>query len=112
MKDKLIYKDFIGNVHFSTTDLVFYGKLEGINDLVTFEGETVAELKKSFEESVDDYIELCKQVGKNPLKSFKGSFNVRIDPELHSKAFTKASLSGKSLNQFVQDAIRKEVESL
>ena len=112
MTDKLVYKDFIGTVHFSTKDSVFFGKLEGINDLVTFEGETVKALKTAFEESVNDYIELCKEVGKDPLKSFKGSFNVRITPELHSKAFTKASLKGESLNQFVQEAIRKEVASL
>ena len=112
MTDKLLYKEFIGTVHFSTKDLIFYGTIEGINDLVTFEGETVTELKKSFEESVDDYIDICNEIGKNPLKSFKGSFNVRINPELHSKAFKLASLKGKSLNQFVQEAIEKEVSSL
>lgn len=111
MTDKIEYKDFIGTVHFSTKDSVFYGKIEGINDLVTFEGQTVQELKVAFEESVDDYIELCKEIGKDPLKSFKGSFNIRIDPELHSKAFKAASLMGKSLNQFVQEAIEKEVRS-
>ena len=112
MTDKLVYKDFIGTVHFSTKDSIFYGKIEGINDLVTFEGETVVDLKRAFEESVDDYIEICKEVGKDPLKSFKGSFNVRIAPELHSKAFKTALLKGKSLNQFVQEAIEKEVGSL
>lgn len=112
MTDKMIYKDFIGTVHYSTNDSVFYGKIEGINGLVTFEGETVKELKKAFEESVDDYIELCKQTGKNPLKSFKGSFNVRIAPELHSRAFKIATMRGKSLNQLVQEAIEKEVGSL
>ena len=112
MTDKLIFKDFIGTVHFSTKDSVFYGKIEGINDLVTFEGETVDELKMAFEDSVKDYIELCKEVDKEPLKSFKGSFNVRIDPKLHSKAFKVASMNGKSLNQFVSEAIRKEVASL
>ncbi len=112
MTDKLVYRDFIGTVHFSTKDSVFHGKIEGINDLVTFEGETVSDLTKAFEESVDDYIELCNEVGKDPLKSFKGSFNVRIAPDLHSKAFKTASLRGKSLNQFVQEAIEKEVESL
>lgn len=112
MTDKLLYKEFIGTVHFSTKDLIFYGTIDGINDLVTFEGETVKQLTKAFEESVDDYIELCNEIGKDPLKSFKGSFNVRIAPELHSKAFKSASLKGKSLNQFVQEAIEKEVSSL
>lgn len=111
MNDRLVFKHFIGSVHFSTKDSIFHGKLEGINDLVTFEGETVNKLKAAFEESVDDYIELCAEVGKDPLRSFKGSFNVRIAPELHSKAFAKATLNGKSLNQFVQEAIKKQVES-
>ena len=111
MTDKLQYKDFIGSVHFSAKDAVFYGKIEGINDLVTFEGESVQKLQSSFEEAVDDYIQLCTEVGKNPLKSFKGSFNVRIDPSLHSKAFKAAMLEGLSLNQFVQKAIEKDLMS-
>ena len=111
MKDKLLYKEFVGTVHFSAEDAVFYGKIEGINDLVTFEGETVMALKGAFEESIEDYITLCKEVNKEPMKSFKGSFNVRIAPELHSKAFKAASLKGKSLNQFIQEAIEKEVEA-
>lgn len=107
MTDKLIYKEFIGSVQFSSTDEVFHGKLEGINDLITFEGESVKELKIAFEDAVEDYLELCKELNKEPLKSFKGSFNVRIEPELHSKAFRLAQLSGKSLNEFVKDAIEK-----
>lgn len=109
MIDKIIYKDFIATIHYSTIDEVFLGKIEGINDLVTFEGENVKDLKNAFEEAVDDYIDLCKEVGKEPMKSFKGSFNIRISPELHVKAFEKALIEGKSLNQFVQQAIEKEV---
>ncbi len=111
MTDKLEYKDFIGSVHFSTKDSVFHGKLEGVNDLVTFEGVSVDELKNAFHEAVDDYIELCEDIGKIPFKSFKGSFNVRITPDLHSKAYKIAVLKGKSLNQFVQEAIEREVDS-
>ena len=68
MKDVLTYKEFVGSVHFSTDDEIFFGKIEGIDDLVTFEGTSVAELKKSFKESVDDYIELCKRENKVPGK--------------------------------------------
>ena len=70
----------MGSVHFSATDNTFFGKLEGINDLVTFEGSSVSQLKKSFRDSVKDYKALCEQTGKNANQSFKGSFNVRIDP--------------------------------
>ena len=105
MKDKLKYKEFIGTVHFSTSDDVFFGKIEGINDLITFEGETVSKLKKAFKEAVEDYLELCKETGKEVFRSFKGSFNIRLNPELHSKLFENATLDGKTLNQYVKEAI-------
>ena len=59
------YKKFIGSVNFSVTDKRFFGKIEGINDLVTFEGNSVKDLKMAFHESVDDYLALCKEAGKN-----------------------------------------------
>lgn len=109
MTDRLVYQDIIGSVHFSSEDETFYGKLEGIPDLVTFEGNTVSELKKSFEEAVIDYKELCIETGRNYKKSFKGSFNVRIDPRLHELAYMKATKKGISLNQFVQETLKKEL---
>lgn len=112
MENVLQYKDFIGTVSFSEADKIFFGKIEGINDLVTFEGETVDELINAFHEAVEDYLELCKQVNKEPMKSFKGSFNVRINPELHRKAYQKAVMKKKSLNQFVQEAIEHELEHI
>ena len=73
MKDILQYKDFIGSVHFSAEDGVFFGKIEGINDLVSFEGSTVDEIKTAFIEAVEDYIDICKQTGKTLQKSYKGT---------------------------------------
>ncbi|RPI76598.1 MAG: type II toxin-antitoxin system HicB family antitoxin [Desulfobacteraceae bacterium] len=110
MKDVLSYKDFIGSVHFNAEDEVFFGKIEGIDDLVSFEGKSVEELKRAFEESVEDYMRLCKENRKEIEKSYKGSFNVRIAPELHRKAKRKATLLGISLNQFVQKAVEDELE--
>lgn len=109
MKDVLTYKGFLGSIHFDAEDKVFHGKIEGINDLVTFEGDSVKEIIKAFHEAVDDYITLCKEVGKEPFKSAKGSFNVRISPEIHKKALEKAAILGISLNQLVQKAIEDEV---
>ena len=110
MTDKLTYKGFIGSVHFEGEDEIFFGKIEGINDLVTFEGESVSTLKNAFAEAVDDYLALCESIGKEPFKSFKGSFNIRITPQLHRKAFQLATLKGMTLNQFVQHAIEKGVQ--
>lgn len=74
MKDVVSYNGFMGRVHFSSEDEVFHGKLEGVNDLVTFEGRSVEELKKAFQDAVEDYIEICKSIGKDPHKSYKGFF--------------------------------------
>lgn len=80
MKDTLTYGQFTGSVRFSAEDNTFFGKIEGIRDLITFEGQSVAELTTAFREAVDDYLDLCRRVGKEPLKSAKGSFNIRIPP--------------------------------
>jgi len=112
MKDTLTYKDLIGSVHFNAEDMVFYGRIEGINDLVTFEGRDVDELIDAFHEAVDDYVELCHEAGKEPLQSCRGSFNVRINPDMHRKALQKALSEGISLNRLVQRAIAKEVASV
>ena len=109
MKDVLTYKNFIGSVHFSAEDKVFHGKIEGIGDLITFEGQTVSELIKAFHEAVNDYLELCKEAGKEPERPFKGSFNVRIPSDLHRKAAKKATIMGISLNQLVQKALEEKV---
>jgi predicted HicB family RNase H-like nuclease len=109
MKDVLQYKDFIGSVHFSAEDDVFFGKIEGISDLITFEGTHVNELKESFQEAVDDYIEICMQTRKPLQKPYKGNFNVRVAPELHKKAVQKSLILGISLNKLVQKAIEKVV---
>ena len=99
------YKDFHASVHFSLEDEIFYGKIEGIDDSVTFEGDSVSGLKYAFKEAVVDYLSICKKICKDPHKSFKGSFNVRIKPELHKQASFKSLEKGVSLNQLVEEAI-------
>ena len=89
MKDVLIYKGFIGSVHFSTDDNVFFGKVEGINDLITFEGETVKELTESFHYMVDEHIADCKKENVSIEKSYNGSFNIRLTPDLHRRGFAR-----------------------
>jgi predicted HicB family RNase H-like nuclease len=109
--NRLKYKDFYGSVEYSASDECFYGKIIGSADLVTFEGESVDNLKKAFTEAVEDYLVLCKEAGKEPQKSYKGSFNIRISPELHKEAAAVASREGISLNALVERAIFDEVHA-
>ena len=109
MKDVITYKGFIGSVHFVSEDRVFYGKIEGINDLITFEGKTVDQLDEGFKYMVDEHIKDCKKNNFPLEKSYKGNLNIRLAPELHKKAAHNATLKGISLNQYINDAIRKEL---
>lgn len=111
MTNQIKYKEFIGSVNFSMEDEVFYGKIEGINDLVTFEGDNVTDLKSAFEEAVDDYIDICQTVGKDPLKSFKGSFNVRLSADMHAQLYRQALIEGKTLNQYIKDILSQKLET-
>ena len=109
MKNIMRHKGFIGSVHYSPEDDRFHGRIEGIDDLVSFEGRSVAELKKSFREAVEDYLELCHKAGKHLNKSYGGTFNVRVASELHKQAVRKAISEGITLNRLVRRALEKEV---
>jgi predicted HicB family RNase H-like nuclease len=103
--DLLKYKDYYASVQFSAEDEIFFGKVLGIEDLISFEGTSVKELKKAFYHAVDDYIKDCRKSGKEPNKTYKGSFNVRISSELHKEASIFAASRNISLNDFVKTAI-------
>ena len=106
MKDNTLeYKGYIANIAYSPDEEVFYGKIFGINDLVTFEADTAKALKPAFIEAVEDYLETCAEVGKDPDKVFKGVFNVRIPSSLHKDAANMAVKNQLSLNDFVSKAI-------
>ncbi|MEI7597335.1 MAG: type II toxin-antitoxin system HicB family antitoxin [Bacteroidota bacterium] len=109
--DALTYKGYIGVVKFSSEDEVFFGKIEHINDTITFESDNAHNLKKAFEDAVDDYLIFCTEKGVKPDKPFKGSFNVRIKPVVHKMAQMEALGRGISLNKFIETAIEKELEN-
>lgn len=101
----ITYKGYIGTVEYSHEDKVFWGKIHGINDIVTFEADTAIDLEPSFHESVDDYLETCKKIGKEPEKVFKGSFNVRMKPENHKKLYETSLKEGLSLNAVLEKTV-------
>ena len=101
----LEYKGYHTKIEFDSESWVLRGKIEGINDLINFESDDMATIEKEFHEAVDDYLEFCKEVGKEPEKEYKGCFNVRISPELHKKLARVAFENGTSLNATVEEAI-------
>jgi len=111
MKDSITYISFIGSVHYADEDEVFYGKIEEINDLITFEADNVKDLKESFKLMVDEHIKDNEKTGLPLKKSYKGSLNKRIPGKLHEKASELALFEGISLNQFIQQATQHEINT-
>ena len=106
----LKYKGYIGSVSYSEPDKVFFGQIEGIDDLVTYEGESVQELTSSFHEAVEDYLIFCEEHNCKPEKSYSGAFNVRVAPCLHRDIANLAAEAGISINAFVKRALAEAVK--
>ena len=106
MKNTMEYKGYIGSVEFSEIDEVFFGKVLGIRALISYEGTTAKELIADFHEAVDAYLELCKETNEEPEKAYKGSFNIRISPELHKQVAVYAMSHQVSLNSLVERALQ------
>lgn len=105
MSNYLEYKGYIGSIEFSEVDLVFYGKVQGIRSLISYEGETAKALVEDFHSAIDDYLTLCMERGVEPERAYKGTFNIRISPELHKAVAIYAYEHKKSLNSVVENAL-------
>jgi predicted HicB family RNase H-like nuclease len=103
------YKGYVGKVEFDDEAGIFHGEVLDTRDVITFQGQTVAELKTAFQESIDDYLAFCKERGEEPNKPFSGQFVTRIPPELHRQVNLAASVSGKSLNAWVAEQLQAAV---
>lgn len=97
----LTYKGYQGRFEYDPDADIFHGEVLHLNDAVTFQGRSIDELKQALEDSIEDYLLLCKKLGKEPERLFSGRFNIRISPELHQKIARKAAESGVSLNSWI-----------
>ena len=109
MSNVLEYQGYYGTVEFSAEDKTLFGKVIGVNSLISFEGDSVQSLRTDFEGAVDDYLAMCAEQGIAPEKAYKGSFNVRLPPELHRALAMHSATRGQTLNAAVEDAIRHYV---
>ncbi|MDP9835784.1 putative HicB family RNase H-like nuclease [Neorhizobium huautlense] len=101
------YKGYAARIEFDAEDEVFAGHIAGINDVIGFHADNVADLKAAFHEAVDDYLATCAELGKQPQKPYSGRVMFRIDPQVHANAARAAELSGKSLNEWAGEVLAK-----
>jgi predicted HicB family RNase H-like nuclease len=97
----MTHKGYEGIAKFDEEAGIFTGEVINTRDVITFQGKSVAELKRAFEESVADYLEFCASRGEEPDKPFSGMFTVRMSPEMHRHVALEARRKGKSLNAYV-----------
>lgn len=101
------YKGYFGQVSYDDTARIFHGEVIGLKDTITFQGTTVEELEKAFKDSVDDYLAWCKERGEKPQKTFSGTLNLRMSPELHANLAFEAARQGMSLNDLINTKLSK-----
>lgn len=109
MNNTMEYKGYIGSVEFSEADGVFFGKVQGIRSLISYEGTTARELVDDFHSAVEDYLALCEAEGIAPEVAYKGSLNVRLGEDLHRRAAIYALAHQQSLNSFIEEAVREKL---
>ena len=109
MKNTIEYKGYIGSVEFSEEDGVFFGKVQGIKSLISYEGTNAVELVEDFHGAVDEYLAMCKEENVEPEIAYKGSFNVRLSGDLHRRAALYAMSHQQTLNSFIEEAVRSKL---
>ena len=107
--NSMTYKGYTARVEYSAEDDCFVGHLIGMRDIVSFDAATVKQLQSRFRKAVDDYLWASEQLGAKPEKPYSGRMMVRVAPELHAKASIAAQSAGKSLNQWVSQALERAV---
>lgn len=109
MTNILTYRSYSAAVEFDAEDALFFGRIAGIRDGVSFHAESVPALVAAFHEAVDDYLETCARLGKSPERPYSGKLMLRIDPALHASSAKAAELAGMSLNQWTEQVLRTAV---
>jgi len=104
------YKGYTARVEYDERDNIFVGRILGIRSIISFHGETVAELRAEFEHAVKDYLAECKKEGLHPEKPASGKLLLRVPPEVHGRALVAAQAAGKSLNQLATEVLQQAVQ--
>ena len=106
------YKGYTGHLEIDEQAGLLFGRVLDIKDVITFQGNTVEEARQAFQDSVDDYLEFCQELGQEPAKAFSGNLPLRTTPERHRKLFIAATKAGKSMNAWMDDVLDKAADQI
>lgn len=105
------YKGYTGIVNYDEEAKLFHGEVVGLKDVITFQGTSVKELEKAFKDSIDEYLDFCKELKRTPEKPYSGKLILRLPPEIHERAAFEAKCNGISLNAWLKQGIQKLLNS-
>ena len=101
------YKGYHGQVNYDEEAKLFHGEVVGLRDVITFQGTSVDELEQAFKDSIDEYLDFCKELQRAPEKPFSGKLMLRLPPEIHERAAYQAKTNGLSLNAWIKQGIEQ-----
>ena len=104
------YKGYTARIEYDERDNIFAGRILGIRNIISFHGETVAQLRTEFEHAIKDYLDDCKEQGIQPEKPASGKLLLRVPPEIHGRAIVAAQAAGKSLNQWATEVLQQAAQ--
>ncbi len=107
----LKHKGYTGSFEYDSEEDILFGRVIDVGAVITFYGSSIKGIRKAFKDSVDMYLKTCAAKNVAPQKSFSGNIRLRVSPEIHKQSFVSASSSGKSLNQFIQEALLREIQA-
>ncbi len=109
--NEMTYQNYSAKIEYDSIDKIFVGHIIGIQDIVSFHGNTVAELELAFRESVQHYLEVCEKIRQQPQRSYSGKLTLRVPPEVHMAVATAAEINSKSINQWATDILKQAATS-
>ncbi len=101
------HKGYSASIRYSEEDGFLVGRILGINDIVSFHGHSVEEVRKQFAVALDSYLSDCREMGKEPERPYSGKLNLRLSPEFHKAIAIEAETTGQSLNDVIVAALRQ-----
>lgn len=101
------YKGYTASMVFDTEDKIIVGRVQDVDDIISFHGESVSEFESNFRAAIEAYLAASKALGSAPEKPASGKVMLRIAPEVHAAALKAAARSGTSLNKWAESALGK-----
>ena len=107
MTGTMHYDGYVATHEWDNDHRLFHGIVINTRAVLAFQGQTLDELRTAFADTIADYVEWCRERGKEPERPYSGNFMLRVSPELHRRIATAAARSGKSINGYVAETLER-----